>query len=161
MRSLHVLNEERQRIYATWQRRVVMHQPHRESHCHYRSSSSAGAQHQPSLVFGAKRDGKKKQCLCKRAHIWVCVQLCLLLICVCVCLSPQHPYWTVVWRWMHFPGCPEFKRKHPSWRNTVSQVETEGLSPASDRGREEETEVADRGVCGPTSPIMSPLDKFH
>ncbi len=59
MRSLHVLNEERQEIYATWQHCVVMHQLYWEQHCHYHSSSSAGAKHQPCIVFGAK-----KKCVC-------------------------------------------------------------------------------------------------
>lgn len=75
MRSLHVFNEERQRIYATWQHCVVMHQPYWEQHCHYHSSSSAGAKHQPCIVFGAK-----KECVslgaCKLAVVHLCLRVC-------------------------------------------------------------------------------------
>lgn len=111
-------------------------------------------------LWGKKRR-KKTMCLqaCTYMTLRAVVFASLARVCVCVCLPSIHI--KQFWRWMHFPGCQEFKGKHPSWRNTVSQVETEGPSPASDWEREEETEVADGGVCGPTSPIMFPLDKFH
>lgn len=141
MRSLHVLNEERQRIYTTWQHCVVMHQPYWEQHCHYHSSSSAGAKHQPCIVFGAK----KKMCMC----LWVCsvqacwstfmsvclcVRACTVFLCmnVCVCVRLHGIHIKQFWRWLCFPGCHEYKRKHPSSWNTISQVVTVKLTLPSD-----------------------------
>ena len=143
MRSLHVLNEERQRIYATWQPCVVMHQPYWEQHCHYHSSSSAGAKHQPCIVFGAK----KKMCVCACVRVCVCasmqeyinVYLCVcpcavflrvMNVCICVCRHGIHI--KQFWRWLCFPGCHEYKRKHPSSWNTISQVVTVKLTLPSD-----------------------------
>ena len=128
MRSLHVFNEERQRIYATWQHCVVMHQPYWEQHCHYHSSSSAGAKHQPCIVFGAKK------CVCLWASTFTSVRLCahaytvFMYVNVCICVRLHGIHIKQFWRWLCFPGCHEYKRKHPSLWNTISQVVTVKLT---------------------------------
>lgn len=135
MRSLHVLNEERQRIYATWQHCVVMHQPYWEQHCHYHSSSSAGAKHQPCIVFGAKKE-RKSVCACRSAlmPMRLCVRARAVFACMNVCIRVRlHGiHIKQFWRWLCFPGCHEYKRKHPSSWNTISQVVTVKLTLPSD-----------------------------
>lgn len=147
MRSLHVLNEERQRIYATWQHCVVMHQPYWEQHCHYHSSSSAGAKHQPCIVFGAK-SVCVCACVCECAsaqehyvHAFVRACMCCVCVCMCICVRLHGIHIKQFWRWLCFAGCHEYKRKHPSSWNTISQVVTVKLTLPSDcRHRERKTQ---------------------
>lgn len=150
-----------------------MHQPYWEQHCHYHSSSSAGAKHQPCIVFGAK----KSVCL------WVCsvqcagvqksaclrVRACTMFVCmnVCVCVRLHGIHIKQFWRWLCFPGCHEYKRKHPSSWNTISQVVTVKLTLPSDcrhtererdrgwrRERYRNTDIDRRG-CQPSSDFLA------
>ena len=84
----------------------------------------------------------------KKVHVCVCVLCvcsCTHMCCVCVyvyaCVRLHSIHIKQFWRWLCFPGCHEYKRKHPSSWNTISQVVTVKLTLPSDcRHTEEETQ---------------------
>lgn len=87
--------------------------------------------------------GKKCVCACvcvqhAGVHLCPCVYVCTCAQCLCactymcICVRLHGIHIKQFWRWLCFPGCHEYKRKHPSSWNTISQVVTVKLTLPSD-----------------------------
>lgn len=87
-------------------------------------------------------------CVCECAsaqehyvHAFVRACMCYVCVCMCICVRLHGIHIKQFWRWLCFAGCHEYKRKHPSSWNTISQVVTVKLTLPSDcRHRERKTQ---------------------